>query len=117
MPNRICHSLLVRAKETATQLKVGLALEAPLVPQENLAPFDDPSPIADAIGNASESLMIVGHEPNLSLFSSLLLAGTDALERIVFPKASILCLSRLAEGSQSAPWQIEWHINHRLFET
>lgn len=116
-PTQIWSSKLVRAQQTAFLLKSGLELDAQLVTQENLAPEDDPSTIVEAITQTTDSIMIVGHEPNLSRLSSLLLSGTQNFEQIVFPTASILCLSRLTVGGDSTPWHIEWHINHRLFKT
>ena len=115
-PQRIWHSSLVRARETAHLLREGLALDAPLSTKDNLGPEDDPSTLIDAIGSYPGSTMIVGHEPNLSILSSRLLAGTDTFEQIVFPTASILCLSRFALENRSTPWLIEWHISHRLFK-
>ncbi|OUW19754.1 MAG: hypothetical protein CBD18_00260 [Opitutales bacterium TMED158] len=113
-PHAIWSSPLLRARQTATLLKQGLELEAPIEIQANLAPFDAPRPIADQVNAIDRSLMIVGHEPNLSKLSSLFLGDTGN-DRVVFKKASILCLTRLTAGRQSTPWQIEWHVNHLLF--
>ncbi len=115
-PDVIWHSSLVRAIETAERIKDGLALDAPLQRVDGLAPFDDPIGTAEQIDASNENLMVVGHEPNLSSLSAYLLSGTQTLQCVVFPKASVLCLSRLNVGAQATPWQIEWHISHRLFK-
>jgi phosphohistidine phosphatase len=116
-PNAIWCSRLARSIQTAELLKEGLDLDAPISEWDGLAPFDSPQSIVDRIQSTESSLMIVGHEPNLSALSSLLLIGNDQFEGIVFMKASILCLTRLSVGQQSTPWQIEWHVYHRLFKS
>ena len=115
-PDQIWSSKLVRTQQTALRLKDGFELDVPIHVQENLAPEDNPSSIVDSIAQTADSIMIVGHEPNLSLLSSLLLTESVRFEQIVFPTASILCLSRLAGDDDSTPWHIEWHINHRSFK-
>ena len=114
-PETIWHSNLRRAIETAQALQEQLELSAPFRQMENLAPEDDPAGLLPAIDELSQNCLIVGHEPNLSQLASYLLAGKASFERIVFPKASILCLSRLKVGSQKTPWLVEWHLNHHLF--
>jgi phosphohistidine phosphatase len=81
-----------------------------------ITPFDDPSKIAERIDRSNEDIMVVGHEPNLSSLASLLLSGAQSFQCIVFPKTSILSLTRLKVGDQSTPWQINWHISHKLFK-
>ncbi|MDQ8202419.1 phosphohistidine phosphatase SixA [Pelagicoccus sp. SDUM812003] len=112
----IWQSGLVRAEETARLIADGLELSHPLTQKNGLAPFDSPAGIAAQAHELSLSCMIVGHEPNLSCLASLLLSGHDGFQRVVFPKASVLCLSRLKAGPQATPWQIEWHLNHKMFK-
>lgn len=112
----IWHSGLVRAFETAEALANGLELPASLAQKDGLAPCDDPKAIAAELHASNQSRLLAGHEPNLSCLASLLLAEDDSFQRIVFPKASILCLSRMKVGSQSTPWQIVWHLSHKHFK-
>ncbi|MEM9160436.1 MAG: histidine phosphatase family protein [Verrucomicrobiota bacterium] len=113
-PAVIWHSGLRRAAETAQGLKDGLALEDCRFAKKNgLAPYDDPAGIAVQIDNLTESAMVVGHNPHLTCLATLLL--DNACDRIIFPKASILCLSRMKVGDQSTPWQVQWHLNHKHF--
>lgn len=116
-PSAIWHSDLKRAIETAQQLVDGLALTAPMKTLEGLRPFDDPIATAEIIDRSTEDLMIVGHEPNLSSLAAQLITGMQTLECVVFQKASILCLRRMKVGAQATPWQIEWHLHHRLFKS
>ncbi|MDQ8184905.1 phosphohistidine phosphatase SixA [Pelagicoccus sp. SDUM812002] len=112
----IWHSGLVRAFETAEALANGLKLGTHLVQKDGLAPYDDPTTIAAEMNALDQSCLVAGHEPNLSYLASLLLAGHDSFQRVVFPKASILCLSRMKAGTQATPWQIVWHLSHKHFK-
>lgn len=117
VPELIWHSGLDRAVETARILKDGLYLSPALTTMPALAPFGDPANIVESIEEIRQgSCLIVGHEPHLSRLTSLLLSGDTAFERVVFQKASVLCLSRLKSGDQTTPWQIEWHLSHLLFK-
>lgn len=115
-PSEIWHSDLRRAIETAQLLSEGLELTVPLKTFDGLRPFDDPVAAAETIDKATTDLMIVGHEPNLSSLAAQLITGMQTLQCVVFQKASILCLRRLKVGPQATPWQIEWHLHHRLFK-
>jgi len=115
-PESIWHSGLVRAEETARGLAEGLNLKAPLVQKKGLTPCDNPASILSLIDSLQHSTMIVGHNPNLSYLASLLIDPELNREPIVFLKGSVLCLSRLVIGSQSTPWQLEWHISHHFFK-
>jgi len=115
-PSVIWHSPYLRAIETATLLHEGLGLSVGLEIVNGITPFDDPSKIAERIDRSNEDIMVVGHEPNLSSLASLLLSGAQSFQCIVFPKTSILSLTRLKVGDQSTPWQINWHISHKLFK-
>ncbi|EDY82861.1 phosphohistidine phosphatase SixA [Verrucomicrobiia bacterium DG1235] len=111
----IWQSGLVRAYETAEVLASGLELTAPLTQKDGLAPCEDPSPIAAQLDALNHNCLVAGHEPNLSYLASLLLTGNGDFQRVIFPKASILCISRMKVATQATPWQIEWHLNHKHF--
>lgn len=115
-PSIIWHSPYRRAVETATLLHEGLGLTVPFETIAGLTPFDNPTTVAELIDESDEDIMVVGHEPNLSTLASILLSGTQTFECIVFPKASILRLTRLKVGNQTTPWQINWHISHKFFK-
>lgn len=114
--DEIWQSGLLRATETAQCLCDGLELNLPIKTVKDLRPYDHPKTIVDAIEKTEKSLLIVGHEPNLSALSSLLIAGDTESQKIVFNKASILCLTRLRVGKQSTPWEIQWHLWHKLLK-
>jgi len=115
-PSLVWHSPYRRAKETADHLVEGLGLSVPVKTVEGITPFDTPSTIFDPIEQSGENLMVVGHEPHMSGLASLLLSGDPSAGYVVFPKSSILNLTRLKVGKRSTPWQIAWHINHKHFK-
>ncbi len=115
-PSVFWHSPYLRAIETATLLHEGLGLSTPFKTVAGLTPFDNPTSAAELIDPSSEDTMVVGHEPNLSTLAAILLSGTQSFECVLFPKASILNLTRLKVRGQSTPWQINWHISHKLFK-
>ncbi len=114
-PSVIWHSPYLRAIETATLLHEGLGLSVGLETVDGISPFDDPSKIAERIDPSTEDIMVVGHEPKLSSLTSLLLSGSQSFQCMIFPKTSILSLTRLKVSDQSTPWQIAWHISHKHF--
>tara|TARA_B100000963_G_C22426145_1_gene579961 strand:- start:200 stop:682 length:483 start_codon:yes stop_codon:yes gene_type:complete len=114
-PSVIWHSPYLRAIETATLLHEGLGLSVGLETVDGITPFDDPSKIAERIDSSTEDIMVVGHEPKLSSLTSLLLSGSQSFQCMIFPKTSILSLTRLKVSDQSTPWQIAWHISHKHF--
>lgn len=116
LPEVVWQSGLLRAQQTALALQEGLFPRLPMIKKRGLAPFDDPAAVRSQIEHLAQCCLVVGHEPNLSRLTSLLLAGDASFERVIFPKASILCLSRLKTSGSATPWQIEWHISHQFFK-
>src|SRR5580704_14075458 len=70
----IWHSPLARARQTARLLATGLGMRAPLSGVTGLEPDRNPGLIAARLQSCDHSVMIVGHEPNLSVLASLLVA-------------------------------------------
>ncbi|MBC2606988.1 phosphohistidine phosphatase SixA [Pelagicoccus albus] len=114
--SEVWHSGYLRAEQTASALANGLGLPLPHLQKDGLTPYDHPRSIAEKINQTHENFLLAGHEPNLSHLASLLLSGRDDFQAVIFPKASILCLSRMKVGSQATPWQIEWHLNHKHYK-
>ena len=82
-PQRILHSPLVRARQTATIL--AQACNFPLALEENplLRPGGQPAAMVDLLQgellSGVESMVLVGHEPNLGNLLGLLVSGTEHL--------------------------------------
>jgi phosphohistidine phosphatase len=93
-PDLIVSSPYVRASQTASILAKELKYKAEIAYCDFLVPMGEPD---DMIGEINEKysvdeLMLVGHEPNLSGLTSVLLAGNPDLS-INFKKGGVCCLS------------------------
>jgi len=93
-PDLIVSSPYVRASQTASILAKVLKYKEELIYSDSLVPMGEPD---DMIGEINEKypvdeLMLVGHEPSMSLLASVLLAG-DLDISINFKKGSVCCLS------------------------
>jgi phosphohistidine phosphatase len=108
----ILSSPLVRTRETAEIAREHLRLEKDcLVLVDQLAPLGDPGQLITEIQTKylHESLLLVGHEPDLSNLISLLLSGDTTLS-VTMKKGGICCLSinQLVAGKCAI---LEWLIN------
>ncbi len=115
-PTLVWQSPYLRARATAELLLDRLELGPRVETVEGITPFDPPERSAYRIDRTRENLMVVGHEPHLSGLASILVSNSSSFGGIDFPKASILCLNRLAAGKQTTAWQIHWHISHKFFK-
>lgn len=101
---RIEHSGLVRARETAEIMAEALGARMDAAP--GLAPEDDVAPIAQRLENASsDTLMLVGHNPFMQDLATYLLTGNEIGEFIHVRTSTALCLS-----NDGGPWALEWMI-------
>jgi len=81
----VLHSDKLRAQETAAIL--GAALQAPLEERQDLAPNDDPAPLAAWLRERAEPVAVVGHLPHLERLLALL--GPTG---VAFRNAALLCV-------------------------
>lgn len=93
-PDLIVSSPYIRASQTASVLSKILKYKEEIAYSDSLVPMGKPD---DMIGEINEKysvdeLMLVGHEPNLSMLASVLLAGEPDIS-INFKKGGICCLS------------------------
>lgn len=103
----IWHSPLVRSRETAARLARRLRLPAKLCLVNIIRPDDDPEVIARRIDGLRQSVMLVGHEPQLSALATLLVTGrAGGPPRFLFKKCAMLCLDRAGAG-----WTVRWHVS------
>lgn len=105
----IRHSTTLRAKQTAEILGVHLVPVRGVHEVEYLAPSADPGRAQDAVENATEPLMLVGHLPHLARLASLLLVGDARREIVRFRPASMARLERTDRG-----WALSWILTPDL---
>ena len=110
-PSEIWCSHLVRSRETASLLTVGLGLSVPLLECPDLEPEADPKRTIARIAAAARPTAIVGHEPHLGALAALLLEGRQPLAPIAFKKGAVLALT-----DRPKPWGTLWYISPDLAE-
>ncbi|HXF06550.1 MAG TPA: phosphohistidine phosphatase SixA [Blastocatellia bacterium] len=103
--SQIRHSGKRRAEQTATILANYLKPPAGTIVMTGLAPHDDVFPLATALRQETEPLMLVGHLPFLSRLASLLLVGEPDRPLVRFRMGGIVCLER--EHDQ---WSLAWIV-------
>lgn len=119
-PDQVWHSPLLRSRQTADALVARLRLDVVLLETPGLLPEDDPRDLADrlALHPHDRDLAIVGHEPHLSAFASLLVRGKARPALFTLRKSSVLTLE-LTDSTHSktglARWRVRWQIAPELF--
>ncbi len=106
----IWHSGKLRAAQTAEILAGAVLVEKDCSMRNDLGPNDDVTIIADKIEAYDTDLMIVGHLPFVAYLTSLLVAGKQTANVVVFDAGTIACLNRRAPGQ----WQIERMVTPEL---
>ena len=101
----VWHSGKRRAAQTAGVLESALEAEEGVVQRDGLAPNDPVAPVAGALSEATEGLMIVGHMPFMAALASTLLLGDDSGRPVAFQQGGVVCLQR-----EQAAWHVAWMI-------
>lgn len=99
---QIRHSGKRRAEQTAEILAERLHPAGGVIAVGGLKPNDDVSPLAEALANETETVMLVGHLPFLGRLVSLLVAGDRTMEVVRFRNAGLVCL-----GRREGQWSVE----------
>jgi phosphohistidine phosphatase len=100
------HSGKRRALQTADVLAEVIKVGKSNTAHDGLGPNSDVTPAKEELALATDDLMIVGHLPFLARLASLLLAGSESANTVVFRNAGIVCLNRSNDGS----WHLEWSV-------
>jgi len=106
----VLHSGKLRARQTAEILADYLKVTKGVSETVGLAPLDDPGLWAEKLKTKENSLMFVGHLPNLGWLSSLLLCGDKEKNIIAFKMGGIVCLRRDDAGK----WSLQWMITPKI---
>jgi phosphohistidine phosphatase len=112
-PQRVWTSPLVRARETAEIACEILRPSAPLSTLDILKPGTEPARIVRWLsGRKEDSLMLVGHMPDLALWAATLTARV-AEESINLRKAGVCCLE-FDGGIREGEGRLEWLVTPSL---
>jgi len=109
--NQIRHSGKTRAKQTAEILGQALAPAEGVVSGSGLSPLDNVEPVARALDQASEPVMLVGHLPFMERLAGHMLAGDADRAVVDFTNAGIVCLAKEDER-----WQVVWILTPEIAE-
>jgi len=104
------HSGKRRAAETAEILAEVIEIKEAKIAHDGLGPNDDVTVLRNELAFSQQDIMIVGHLPFLSKLVSLLLAGSESANTVVFRNGGIVCLNR----SETNQWQIDWIVTPEL---
>jgi phosphohistidine phosphatase len=116
----IRHSSWVRSSQTAREFRklTGIKAETREVPL--LEPLADFRILADIVNSAEENLLLVGHQPNLSMLASYLLTQESHMDLFNVKKAGLLCLEKVkttqAKNNWVNSWQLRWMIVPRILK-
>ena len=102
-------SPLLRAAQTAQIVRAGLATPGELVTSNTLVPEAHPYPLLEELASKHRtrgSVMVVGHEPHLSSFISMVVSGDPS--GLIRLKKGALCKLRLASLDGTRCGWLEW---------
>jgi phosphohistidine phosphatase len=114
--DRIFHSGLVRAEQTAQLLAEPLGFQGEISRRAGLQPEDDPEPIArwlfdETMAHPDTGLALVGHLPFMERLAARLLAGPSIPPPVRFTPATLVKLSRSSDGRR---FELEWTLTPRM---
>lgn len=114
----IRHSPFVRAAQTAKQIKKLSGIKTKVREVPLLEPLADFRILADFIESSGESLLLVGHQPNLGRLGSYLLSRQSDATLLDLKPGGLACLSSIGpriEGDAAGHhWQLDWQIPPRM---
>jgi phosphohistidine phosphatase len=109
VPDEIWTSPLKRAEETTEILCEHLGWEAKRRVVSELEPEAAPQTIAARLARFSGTLAIVGHNPHLTMLTTLLVTGRFDFPVLVVGKCAFLALEPV-RGRGLGGWNLAWHL-------
>lgn len=106
-PAAIWTSPLRRTRETAELLASGLGCASPQL-CDWLAPGGEPDALSGLGADLPDTLMLVGHQPDLGRLASVLLTGTPGHPCLPFKKGAVACIRSDRAYGQDA--HLEWFL-------
>ena len=98
----VYHSGILRAQQTAELVAAVLAPEQGVREISGLCPDDDPLILKAQLDVTTQSVLLVSHLPYLSRLAGLMVTGDSERSVIEFAPATLVCLTRHANG-----WKIQ----------
>ncbi len=101
----IRHSGKTRAEQTANIFGQAFSLPDSIVAASGLGATDDVEPVGDALTEANQSVMLVGHLPFMARLTGYLVAGDPDDSPVEFRNSGVVCLAHSQAG-----WQVKWQL-------
>lgn len=101
-----------RAGETAEVLRVRTVDR-----REMLTPYDDPAGLLPELAEVEQDLLIVGHNPHLSVLAGYLLGGLSANVAVRCRKCTLLRFERIKRytNDPQPTWVLDWMLPPKLY--
>lgn len=101
----IRHSGKTRAEQTAMIFGTALSIPDRVTVASGLGPVDDVELVGDALTEANQSVMLVGHLPFMARLTGYLVEGDPHTAPVEFRNSGIVCLAHSQAG-----WQVKWQL-------
>ena len=112
------HSPFIRAAQTAKQFKKMAGIKAKVREVPLLEPLADFRILADFIESSNETLLLVGHQPNLGRLGTYLLSRESDVTLLDLKPGGLACLTsngpKVDGGAAGNHWQLNWQIKPRM---
>jgi phosphohistidine phosphatase SixA len=84
--------------------------------EARLEPERNPAPLIEDLQQLGQDVLVVGHNPNISILASLLLSGERARTRVHFNTAVMVCLQwdPVPNYGQFGPCELDWMLDPRM---
>lgn len=110
-PERVLHSGLVRARQTAEILAAALAPTISLEELSGIEPWGDVEAFAETAAHWDQDTMVCGHEPFMGEAVSRLVAGDADAGLVDVKTGTVMALERDHQGHG---WHLRWVVTPRI---
>lgn len=112
---RVLHSTLTRARQTAEILGAALAPRVHLEELAGIEPWGDVHDFAQAVEGWDQDTLVCGHEPFMGQAASLLMVGDPHASLVEVKTGTVMALEHPHAGSHAGPnWQLRWMLTPRM---
>lgn len=100
------HSGILRAQQTAELVAAVLPPVQGVREISGLCPEDDPMILKAQLDETTQSVLLISHLPYLNRLAGLMVTGDSERSVIEFAPATLVCLTRHANG-----WKFDWSLS------